>query len=347
MVRFLRLASLLFVAMLWNVLAQVIFAQGVPRAECFPVEKLAPHLRPQAEQILLRMLDREGLYTVIGGLKPMSSGFAALSFSVEPLDETALKKLIDLRTILQTFRCGDELYADMLVFRRTYNGKKVAHAIVINTQALRETIRKYKAFFARLGITENSHPMEVVMVVEHAPPSERHRGYGYLFGYPKYAVDFFVEAFQEQERTGKFVERDFFSVPTYEREKHQFVWAVPKGHQPNEEDIAILKRAQQILEKYRVLRNLYVGDNKPGVIEMLRDWLDDGTGYCSLRNAESKTLVPEELVPISEQFHTIPRFIVFSFFRGTFQPLLYLSNPPAVHRFVKATQGNPLLFASQ
>lgn len=312
-----RLLVLLWSVTLWGTLLQVVFGQGVPRTECFPLEQLETRLRLQAEQILLRMLDREGLYTVIGGLKPMSSGFATLSFKVDPIDEGALKQLTELRTILKTFRCGDELYADMMVFRRNVKGTKIAHAIVINIQSMRETIAKYADFFAKLGITENSHPMEVVMAVEHAPDSDRHRGYGYLFGYPKYAVDFFVEAFQEKERTGKFVEREFFSVPTYEREKHLFVWAVPKGHKPREEDLAILDRARPILETYCSLRERYVGEGKPGVLKLLRDWLDDGTGRCSLQNAINKVFANSKTVPTTyhrlrkEKFVLLPQRIAF------------------------------------
>ncbi|RMH08921.1 MAG: hypothetical protein D6697_04910 [Armatimonadetes bacterium] len=275
---------ILSAGVLWLVLILSAFTQGVPCSECFPLEQLEPRLRPQAEQTLLKMLDRESLYTVIGGLKPMSSGFVTITYGAEPLDKETYQQLIDLRTILRAFRCGDELYADMMVFRRTDDGKKTAHAVVINTRALRETIRRYATFFAKLGVTENSHPMEVVMAVEHATPSDRHRGYGYLFGYPKYAVDFFVEAAEHQQRTGEFVERDFFHIPTFERETNQFVWAVPKGHTPNTEDLERRARAEAILKAYRARREQYIGEGKPGVVQLLRDWLRDHEGRCSLQH---------------------------------------------------------------
>lgn len=274
-----------WVSALWLVLWGQAIAQGVPCSECFPIDQLEPRLRPQAEQLMLRMLDRESLYTVISGLKPMSSGFASVVYGAEPLDETAYQQLVDLRTILRQFRCGDDLYADMMVFRRVSDGKKTAHAIVVNIPAMRAVIRQYADFFAKLGITENSHPMEVVMAVEHAEPSDRHRGYGYLFGYPKYAVDFFVQAAEHQQRTGEFVERDFFHVPTYERETNLFVWAVPKGHIPNSEDLAIRARAEQILQAYRARREQFIGEGKQGVVELLRDWLRGGDGNCHLKNA--------------------------------------------------------------
>lgn len=55
-----------WIGALWLLLLGRALAQGVPCSECFPLEQLEPRLRPQAEQILLRMLDRESLYTVIG-----------------------------------------------------------------------------------------------------------------------------------------------------------------------------------------------------------------------------------------------------------------------------------------
>ncbi|MDW8103631.1 MAG: hypothetical protein RMK92_01340 [Armatimonadota bacterium] len=271
-------------------LAQTAWGQGVPREQAFPIESLPVHLQAQAEAVFLRLMDREGLYTVIGGMKPMSSAFVTLAF--DPSDEKQVAQLDTLRQILRTFRCGEELYADMMVFQKAQNGKKVAHGIVVNRESLRATIRQYASFFASLGITEHSHPMEVVMAVEYAPRAQRHRGYGYLFGYPKYAVDFFVQAGDEEEATGRFVQRDFVHIPTFERETNLFVWAVPKGHQENEEDQRIRRLASRILASYKARRARYIGKDKPGIAQLLRDWLDDSTGQCSLLHARFAASIP-------------------------------------------------------
>lgn len=281
---------------LWGILWLLLWlnsasaGQGVPRLQAFPIESLPPHLQAQAEAILLRLMDREGLYTVIGGIKPMSSAFVTYTF--DPANEQEVARLDTLRQMLRTFRCGEELYADMMVFGRPQDGKRVAHGIVVHLDSLRATIRRYADFFASLGITEHSHPMEVVMAVEYAPRAQRHRGYGYLFGYPKYAVDFFVQAGDEQEATGQFVQRDFIHIPTFERETNLFVWAVPKGHQENEEDQRIRRLAQRILASYKARRQRYIGKDMPGIVELLRDWLDDGTGRCSLRHARFAASIP-------------------------------------------------------
>jgi hypothetical protein len=121
--------------------------------------------------------------------------------------------------------------------------------------------------------------MEVLMTIEHSQPGTRWRGLGYLFGFPLYAVDFFVAAGEEEQRTGKFVERDFYSISTFVAAERHFVWAVSKGHEEREEDRAIKSRAALILAKYQKRRARYIGPGKRGVVKMLRDWLND-VGVC-------------------------------------------------------------------
>jgi hypothetical protein len=41
----------------------------VPRAECFPLGQLPAELRAHSEEMLLKLLDTEALYTLVGGLQ--------------------------------------------------------------------------------------------------------------------------------------------------------------------------------------------------------------------------------------------------------------------------------------
>ncbi len=259
-------------------------ASGAARCECFPTERLPADLRAKSEALLLKALDSEALYTIIGGLKPLSSGFASFKFSVEKPD---LAQIDETRRLLSVWRCGDELYADVQHFAAIYGDEKTkekirfAEAIVFNRPALAGKIGQYPDFFAPYGITPNAHPMEVLMTIEHSQQSHRWRGLGYLFGFPHYAVDFFVAAGEEEQRTGKFFERDFYSIPTFVAAERRFVWAVPKGHDERDEDRAIKSRAALILAEYQKRRARYVGPGKRGVVKMLRDWLNDGRDRCS------------------------------------------------------------------
>lgn len=263
-------------------------AEGVPRAQCFPTEKLPPALRTKSEELLLKALDTEALYTLVGGLKPMSSGIASFKFAVKQPD---LREIEEVRQALGAWRCGDELFADVRHFAQTYEDSKnkettrAAEAVVLNLPALSALVSKHAEYFAPFGLTPLAHPMEVLMAIEYSQSAPRWRGYGYLFGFPLYAVDFFVNAGESEKQTGKFVERDFFSIPTFKAEKHQFVWAVPKGYVEQDEDRAIHTRAAEVLTDYRERRARFIGEGKAGVSELLRDWFDDGKGFCRPSNA--------------------------------------------------------------
>jgi hypothetical protein len=276
-----RILALLPIICLFAFLAPAAWAS---RCECFPTERLPADLRPKSEALLLKALDSEALYTIVGGLKPMSSGFASFKFSVEKPD---LAMIEETRRLLSVWRCGDTLYADVQHFAATYDDEKTkekirfAESYVFNRPALAGKIEQYQDYFAPYGITPNAHPMEVLMTIEHSQQSHRWRGLGYLFGFPLYAVDFFVGAGEEEQRTGKFVGRDFYSIPTFVAAERHFVWAVPKGHEERDEDRAIKSRAAMILAEYQKRRARYIGPGKRGVVKMLRDWLNNGKDCCS------------------------------------------------------------------
>jgi len=116
-------------------------------------------------------------------------------------------------------------------------------------------------------------PALVVNTIEYEDKYERLRGYGYLFGYPGYAVDFFVDAFHRSDTSGKHVERDFFQIPVYTRDDGHFVYAIPKGHVPSaERDSVLYRRAVQVLESYRKIRPKYLNrDSTVRAAQLLRD----------------------------------------------------------------------------
>jgi hypothetical protein len=76
-------------------------------AECFPVESLTAADRREADRLLLTLGDSEGLYTLAGGLKPISSGMQ-LPVPVAPeLDRAALALLEQRRRVTASLTCGD------------------------------------------------------------------------------------------------------------------------------------------------------------------------------------------------------------------------------------------------
>lgn len=280
--RLARPASVAFAFM--ALLGSVALGDGVPREECFPVERLDPAARARAEELLLKALDCEALYTIVGGLKPVSGSFASIGF---PVKEPDLAKLDENRRALSAFRCGDAYDAGMLIFAAVNGDRRMGHAWVAYRPLVKSMLAAHQPFFAPYGVSPETPPTELIEKMEHAPQPDRLRASGHFYGYPDHAVDFFVDA--ETKRAAaedkKVIPRDFLSVPTFSAATHKFVWAVPKGHQPNDDDRALMAKAEPILAEYRRRRELYIGDGKPGVVALLRDWFDDGYGRCAPENA--------------------------------------------------------------
>jgi hypothetical protein len=251
------------------------------RAECLPAATLPPDLRAKSEEMLLKALDGEALFTLAGGLKPMSSVGTTFTFDVEAADAGAVA---ERRRLLSVWRCGGALFADARVFRAVTEGKRSVGGEVFYRPALDAVLRRHSGFFAPLGLTPGAHPMEVLTAIEWSEPSPRWRGQGYLYGYPDYAVDFFVDAGESEARTGTFVPRDPVRVPTFAGagDRSNFVWTVPKGHAENDADRALKADAARILAAYSVRRARYVGAGKPGAFALLCDWYcGDDRGPCS------------------------------------------------------------------
>lgn len=249
---------------------------------CFPLEELSAPLRTQAEQLLLKALDAEALYTIASELKPMSSGFVSLKF---PAAQPEPAQLDELRQMLARWRCTSELSAAVQIFSATHNGEKYADGVVFHRARFDATLTRYAQLFSEIGIAPGTEPLAAVDKMDADPTTRRFSGYGHLFGYPEYAVDFFVQAAEEERKTGRFVERDFIQIPTYVSVQGRFVYAVPKGHVEREEDRSLRGRAEQVLARYRELRAQHIGVGKDGVLALVRSWFDDGNGRCSPRHA--------------------------------------------------------------
>lgn len=253
-----------------------------PCAQCFPLESLPPDVRALSERLLLEALDNEALYTLAGGLKPMSSLPRHFQFSVEAPD---LREVDEIRRALQAWRCHGEIRATVHHFHKIHEGKRAASIVVFHQPRLAEVLAAKASFFAPFGLSPHADPLEVLTTVEMEEQPVRLRGQGYLFGYPDAAVDWFVAADGRQRETGQFEARRFVSFPTHARQDRGVVWAVPEDHQETAPDREFGVRAAAILAAYRERRARYVGEGKPGVVALLRDWYDDGNGRCSPRHA--------------------------------------------------------------
>lgn len=225
---------------------------------------------PTAEELALRLLDGEGLYTVAGGLKPVSDGFWQARF---PAERDASPEVEAARRHLAALPLGPDLEAGVYVFATPFEGRRSASAFIVHKPALWALIGRRPDVFAPLGITPATPPLGVMERIDRGPRAARWRAFGLMFGYPEYAVEFFVAAGETQAGGGTFVERDFVQVPTFGSDRGRFVYAVPKGHTERPEDVALKSAAAPVLDRYRLWRAVYVGEGKAGAVALLRDWL--------------------------------------------------------------------------
>ena len=215
--------------------------------------------------------DHEALYTLAGGLKPMSNGIWQESFELENLDLTELRQV---RRALSSLR-NDVWYADVQVFDNAHDGERRAQAFVVHRDALARMIERHESFWSPWGITPCTHPAEIVAIVDRMPKSDRWRGYGHLFGYPDDAVDFFVRAgiaAEDGREIGPGKDREFMQIPTHAADTGRFTYAVPIDHVPTSVDRTLRKNAGIILAAYERRRPNMTSE--ADVIEMLLELND-------------------------------------------------------------------------
>lgn len=263
--------------------ATTLQAQG---ASCFDVESLAPRTRASAEAMLLAAGDGEALYTLAGGLKPVSSDFVRVAITVFPdSDRVALDSLATLRRAASALNCGPIEFV-VAEFAETYarpdsTRYRMAAAYVVHRPALARAVARHTEFWASIGVTAAMSPGEVLETVERAPRDARWRGYGYLFGYPDDAVDFFVAAGRSQDSTGVFVRREFRRIETYRKfgagdgqpPLSSFVYAVPLGAAETAADRALREAAAPIYARYLDARAEHQSDGRVDALALWRAWL--------------------------------------------------------------------------
>lgn len=224
---------------------------------------------PTADALALDMMDGEALYTLTGGLKPVSEGFWQTHF---PEGRDTSPEVDAARAALNALPLGPDLAAGVYVFVAPFRGTRVASAFVAHRPSLGAVVARRRDVFEPLGVTPATAPQRVLELIDRAPRATRWRAFGLVFGYPEYAVEFFVAAGEEQD-AGKPVGRDFVSHPTFASDRGRFVYAVPKGHVERAEDRRLKAATADILARYRAWRAVYLAGERLGAVALLRSWL--------------------------------------------------------------------------
>lgn len=225
---------------------------------------------PLIDSILQEGLDGEALYTLLGTIKPMSS-VVSFSFALDQADRE-WQQIQRIQQALNQITLPDLAFV-LAPYKATYNGNRNLQVNVFRLSLLDSLLSHQEDFFGPLGLVKGASPAVVLTANEYGDRYDRLQGYGHLFGYPDYAVDFFVEAAMRSDSLEKHVERDFFTIPVHSREDGRFVYAIPKGHQTSETDSALYRRSMIILQEYRSIRNQYLrSDSTLRAYDLLRDY---------------------------------------------------------------------------
>ncbi len=255
-----RTVCLIYLAALWIVPSPILANEEASK----PLPKL--------EELALKLLDCEALYTVSGGLKPVSEGFVR---SKLPLDEPESERIVsEMRSLLAQLPLGPNVDTGVLVFTSKELDYRSAAGFIAHRPALRRKIREHQELFGRIGVSEIDSAQSVMDAINGAHGSDRWKAFGLVFGYPEDAVDFFVQAGEEEKATGKFVERDFFQIPTQESDRGRFVFAVAKGESPKAEHLLLKSQAVEILERYRIVRRSQHECQGYNGLYLLQCWVD-------------------------------------------------------------------------
>lgn len=241
---------------------------------------------PTADELVLALLDSEAVYT-IAGLKPISDGFWQTRF---PADQTTTDDIQSVRATLRSLPLGPHLEAGVYVFEKPFQGRKSASAFILHRPSFTALVKRRSDVFRPLGIEGDLSGQQVMERIDRAERSARWRAFGLVFGYPEYAVEFFVTAGESEAKSSKFIERDFRSIPTVASDRGRFVYAVPHGHQDRAEDLDLALRAGLIFERYITYRHRFIGPGSAGPSELLRAMIREPPTVCSCETNRSRSL---------------------------------------------------------
>lgn len=249
--------------------------------ECFNTENLSERERAYADSLLYTGINNEALHTLISPLKPMSD-IATYRFAYSEADSLDMEphqvagtpefreKFEKLNRVVNAIECGP-LSATLIPFRQNNDSLRFINLRVHRTDAIDRVLAEYPEFWEQWGFVKGSKPETVIQVMEYENPADRFRGYGYLYGYPEHAVNFFVEAAKHYDKTEERLDRDFINLPVVSDRKGRFVYAVEEGHSLNDADVFIEESAHENVSHFKnSSEDFYNSDGSFRTIDYLR-----------------------------------------------------------------------------
>jgi hypothetical protein len=233
--------------------------------------------RQWVNALLNDALDHEGLYTLLGEIKPIST-VQVYSLPVGAVDalssmsSVSIPELIRFQRILDILNQNSYFHFVLNPFKQTHQGRRFLQLTIVNRNALNQLLNRYKDFWQQWGFVPGTDAGVIIATIEFENKFDRFRAYGYLFGYPKHAVDFYVDAARQFDATGLQIPKRQFDIPTYSEQAGRFAYEIPQDYQPTLVDWQMYNRSMQILDQYREFRNRFTRDNKVQALELIETW---------------------------------------------------------------------------
>ncbi|MCX6240012.1 MAG: hypothetical protein NTY07_21120 [Bacteroidia bacterium] len=262
------------------------------------VDTLPQNIRIKANEMLIKIMDNEGLYTLIGELKPISDIYFESPYSN---DKDHLLIINNIRRALRGIS-NDNLSFGLQI--RNYKGQYFFDLWILRKELVEKKILEYRSSFFSNGVRYDISLHDLLIKLEAGDFPNKRMVYGLLFGYPKYAVDFFCnpERFNEIDNVGSGIGFDskLFKIDTYDP-NGGFIYAIPKNQIPTKEDSVIYKKGKMILSDYKYRRSLY--SSAGGVVDaikLIKNWYKDiyneNIRNCKGNKTKRTKLMNEEIL---------------------------------------------------
>lgn len=249
------------------------FASVANAAEpCLPFENLPEVLRGIAEHVLANVLERGAVFTLAGGVKPVSDGIYEEEV---PRGRSSAQTLAQMRTLAAAFRCEGRFEAAAVLTRPDEDGDRRVALFLADTRAFRSVLRRRATLFRRLGLSSHDAIEHVLFTVENAAEPARSRALGALYGFPYEAVESFARRAAQIERTGR-ATRDLRWVRIDGvLGDPRFIYAVPRGSVPSAAERNLRRRCAAVRASYRrVGRALRDESGDPASpLHFVREWI--------------------------------------------------------------------------
>ena len=256
--------------------------------------------------LLTEILDGVGLYTILGDFKPVSTikikSLSNLYKIPEDAIEAKTQRELIIKKIDQLTPLLDEMSNDIFHFKFTpiqsnisipfadYKITLMPEVLILRKDITPRVIKKHYEFFQSVNIDTSSNyilKLENFLFAQETNSknsisiNNRTKAFGYLFAYPDYAIDFFINAENKRNADNQFSvitaplnDRRFVQIPVYGN-GCKYCYAIPKDSELREEDLILINKAKRILDEYTHLREKHAQNSTFNASQFIKDWYNN------------------------------------------------------------------------